>query len=155
MKRVAIISLFLSLTAAAISQNQGNDILGRLGLTEQDLERIELIQRETNRVILPARTEIQLIQADLSYLLSRDEVEMGDVEELLRSSLEYELAIRMAEIKMQIQIRESLGRDAWTKLMQSVGRYRQAGNLAEQITRAPIGSLQRRLLEMIRGMVRN
>ena len=156
-RKAATLVLLLTISMFAIAQDQSStsDLANRLGVSEDDLEIIERFQREKNRIVIPARAQIQVLQADLTHLLTLERTDLSEVESLLRQSLEYELQIRMAEIRLQLSVRDSLGRQKWTRLMQTINRYRESGNMAALIERAPIGSLQRRLLVVMRDMLRN
>jgi len=135
-------------------QNQGTNLLQRLGLSTEEVDAIEEIVRMTNRKILPARTEVEVLQSDLTFLLSQREVDMREVERILRGSLEWELTIRMAQIEMQISVRNSIGVQKWTRLMQTVGTLRNSGNLEQLVDRASTDESTRRLLLILRNMLR-
>jgi len=135
-------------------QNQGTNLLQRLGLSTEEVDAIEEIVRMTNRKILPARAEVEVLQSDLTFLLSQREVDMREVERILRGSLEWELTIRMAQIEMQISVRNSIGVQKWTRLMQTVGTLRNSGNLEQLVDRASTDESTRRLLLILRNMLR-
>jgi hypothetical protein len=116
----------------------------RLDLSEQEVERMGEIFEETEREIREAGLEIDLITAQIRKELFEENVNMREVERLLRQSLEWELKKRMAQIRRQVELREMLGDTKYARLTQAIQRRRmmqmqQERRLREEAERAQRG----------------
>ena len=110
--RKAVFIFLLSLTVVAFAHSQDWDnpeVLQRLGLDEAELDSIRGIFEETEKGIREARLEIDVLRAQLRKLLYVEQVDMREVERLVRQSLEWELKERMAQIRRQVELRKLLG----------------------------------------------
>lgn len=126
MKRVLLI-VVLVLLAVGFSYGQDWDnpeFLERLDLDEQEAERIREIFEETEREIRQARLEIDVLRAQLRKLLFEEQVNMREVERMLRQSLDWELKERMAQIRRQVELRELLGDAEYARMTQAMERRR-------------------------------
>ena len=146
MKRVMLI-VVLGLLAVGFSYGQDWDnpeLLERLDLDEGEVEKIREIFEQTEREIREARLEIDVLRAQLRKLLFEEQVNMREVERLLRQSLDWELKERMAQIQRQIELRQLLGDAKYARLTQAVERRRslqeeQERRLREEKERAERG----------------
>jgi len=113
MKRTALIVVLLAACAgAALAQDWDNpQLLAKAGLSEQEIAEVTAVFDDTEKIIQGARLEIDVLRAQLRKLLFAEEqkVEMREVERLLRSSLEWELKERMAQVRRQVELRRILG----------------------------------------------
>lgn len=126
MKRVLLI-VVLALLAVGLSYGQDWDnpeVLQRLDLDEEEAQRIREIFEETEREIRQARLEIDVLRAQLRKLLFEEQVNMREVERMLRQSLDWELKERMAQIRRQVELRELLGDDKYARMSQAVEKRR-------------------------------
>jgi hypothetical protein len=119
--------LIMGLLAAGFSYAQDWDnpeLLERLDLDEQQVEKIREIFEETEKEIRQARLEIDVLRAQLRKLLFEEQVDMREVERMLRQSLEWELKQRMAQIRRQVELRELLGDAKYARMSQAIEKRR-------------------------------
>jgi hypothetical protein len=134
----------MGLLAVGFSYGQGWDnpeVLERLDLDEQEVEKIREIFEKTEREIREARLEIDVIRAQLRKLLFEAQVDMREVERMLRQSLDWELKERMAQIRRQVELRELLGDAKYARMTQAMEKRRllqqqQERRLREEAERA-------------------
>ena len=126
MKRPLVIILLGLLAVGFVhSQDWENpEVLKRLGLEEEDVEKIREIFEQTEKEIREARIEVDILKAQLRKLLFEEQVNMREVERQLRQSLEWELKERMAHIRRQVQLRELLGDTRYARLAEAVEKSR-------------------------------
>jgi hypothetical protein len=116
---LAIMVLGLLAAGFACGQDwEDPDLFKRLGLEEQQMERIRELFEQTEREIREARVEIDVLKSQLRKELFQEQVQMREVERLLRQSLDWELKERMAQIRRQVELREMLGDAKYARLMQ-------------------------------------
>ncbi len=65
-----------------------------------------------------------MLKAQLRKLLFEEQVNMREVERMLRQSLEWELKERLAQIRRQVELRELLGDAKYARMSQAVERRR-------------------------------
>jgi hypothetical protein len=121
-KRLILICL-LGLIALGFAYGQDWDnpqVLKRLELGEEEMENIRGVFEQTEKEIREARLEIDILKAQLRKLLFQQQVNMREVERLLRDSLEWEMKDRMAQIQRQVQLRTILGDAKYARLMETV-----------------------------------
>ena len=145
MKRLMLF-LMMGLLAVGFSYAQDWDnpeVLERLDLDEQQVEKIREIFEETEKEIRQARLEIDVLRAQLRKLLFEEQVNMREVERMLRQSLEWELKERMAQIRRQVELRELLGDVKYARMSQATEKRRlmqeqQERRLREEAQRSDI-----------------
>ena len=127
MKKKLIITLvFVLLAAFASAQVRPEvEILEKLDIDEQDIEKIQEINTETNDTVQKAQAEVNIIRARIERLLLDADVSLGEVEKLLRSALEWELKIRMAQIERELSIRRTIGDEKWVRLREARRRLKE------------------------------
>ena len=146
MKRLIIFAV-LGLLAAGFSYGQDWDdpeVLDRLDLKEDEVKKVREIFEETEREIREARLEIDVLRAQLRKLLFQEQVNMREVERLLRQSLDWEFKERMAQIRRQVELRELLGDAKYARMTQAAERRQllqrdQERRLREEKERAESG----------------
>ena len=119
MKKILVITMFL-LTINAFGQQIGESLLKRIGVTEENIEIILKINEETQLVIREAQLELNLYKAQLERLLFPIDVELDDVEDVLRKSLEWKLKSEFATIASRVQIRKLIGDEKYKKVLQAL-----------------------------------
>jgi hypothetical protein len=122
-----ILLVVVGLLVAGFSYGQDWDnpeVLERLDLEEEEVEKIREIFERTEREIREARLEIDVLRAQLRKLLFQEQVNMREVERMLRQSLDWELKERLAQIRRQVELRELLGDAKYARLTQVVERRR-------------------------------
>lgn len=122
MRRLVVICLLgLIAVGFAFSQDWDNpQILKRLDLGEEEIANIREVFEKTEMEIREARLEIDILKAQLRKLLFQQQVNMREVERLLRDSLEWEMKERMAQIQRQVQLRTLLGDTKYARLTETV-----------------------------------
>lgn len=138
MERLILICL-LALTALGFVYSQDWDnpqVLKRLELGEEEIASIRGVFEQTDKEIREARLEIDILKAQLRKLLFQKQVDMREVERLLRDSLEWEMKERMAQIQRQVQLRTILGDAKYARLMDTVEARRRSQEESERTLRA-------------------
>jgi hypothetical protein len=100
------------------------EVLKKFGLDDQEIERIMQIQAEADRTIGEARVELNLLKAQLEKLLFDVNVEMREVEKLLRDSMEWKIKAELAEIRRRVELRKIFGEERWPKFLRALRRWR-------------------------------
>jgi hypothetical protein len=111
-------------------------VLKRLELGEEEIENIREVFEQTDKEIREARLEIDILKAQLRKLLFQQQVNMREVERLLRESLEWEMNERMAQIRRQVQLRTLLGDAKYARLTEMVETRRRLQEENERASRA-------------------
>jgi hypothetical protein len=122
-----MVALMMGLLAVGFSYTQDWDnpeVLKRLDLNEQEVQKIREIFEETEKEIRQAHLEIDVLRAQLRKLLFEDQVNMREVEGMLRQSLEWELKERMAQIRRHVELRELLGDAKYARMSQTIEKRR-------------------------------
>ena len=133
MKKIAISMIILITVAGMVfSQDIGRNtflqeeynykVLKRLGFTDGEIKGLVRIQQESQQVIINAKAEMDIYKAELKKLLLSPDVNMRDVEKILRKSMEWELKIRMVQIKRQVNSRKLVGERKWVQLVRYLQR---------------------------------
>ena len=111
--------LLLVGAGAALGYGQALDnpkIVERLQLTPAEVTRLEEIRERIERTVREARLEIRVLQASIKRLLFDPQVDLKEVEGLLRRAMEWELKLRMAQVTGQVEARRLLGDERWGRL---------------------------------------
>jgi Spy/CpxP family protein refolding chaperone len=120
----AVLLLALAAGAAFAQTDEDRRVWQRLGLSEEQTGQVREIFERTDKVVREARAEIDVLKAELRRLLLREPVDMEQVEKRLRSSLEWEYRLRLAQIRRQVDLRKVLGDETYARLMQAVRERR-------------------------------
>jgi hypothetical protein len=161
MKR--LIGIILSLMCAAltvVAQENSRETTQMNKEERQKLAEITLRTEEETRV---ARAELEIIQAQLKRLLLSADADLGKIERLLSSALEWELQVRLAEIRRELQIRQAIGDRRWAQYVRAKEAQRAAASrtlieeqtdrLYAQLTRLT-GEKREDVAERIRAAIR-
>ena len=134
MRKICAISLLLVMGIVLSAQNNQqvfNQALQRLGLSSEEIELAVQIEQDANRTKREAGLELNLLKAQLEKELFQTDVDMQQVEKLLRTSLEWKMKAELAEIARRVELRKLLGEDRWEKLLLAL-KNRRAQLDAEQ-----------------------
>jgi len=120
MKRAFCAVILLIIGACIYGQNMPdaalmNQLADRIGLSEEETERVMNIFQDTESVMQEANLELNIFKAQLARLLFSSDVDMREVEELLKSSYEWQLRRQLAQIRRQVEIRKILGEERWVQ----------------------------------------
>ena len=126
MRRKIVAALLLALAAGAAFAQTDEDrrLWQKLGLSEEQIAQASAVFERTEKVVREARAEIDVLKAELRRQLLRDQVDMAQVEKQLRSSLEWEYRLRLAQITRQVDLRRLLGDETYARLMQAIRERR-------------------------------
>jgi len=128
-----IIPLFLFIfSAVAYGEIAGDtQVFGDLGCTEEEINQIITIQDETENVIRESRIELNLYKAQLEKLLFPTDVNMKEVEKILRASLEWKMKSELADIRRRVEIRKILGERRWERFLKTLRARKQKSKFQE------------------------
>jgi hypothetical protein len=127
MKRI-IISLILLLAVMPILVSQPWDRVGalkKLGVTEEQIKKIIEIDKEGENQKHQAQVELNLLRAQLEKVLFSVDVDMKEVEKLLRGAMDWRVKIELAEIRKRVETRKIVGETVWQELMRIQEQKRQ------------------------------
>jgi Spy/CpxP family protein refolding chaperone len=133
MRRKIVVVLLLALAAGAAFAQADEDrrTWQRLGLSEEQIGQVREIFQRTDKAVREARAELDVLKAELRRLLLREPVDMEQVEKQLRSSLEWEYRLRLAQIRRQVDLRKVLGDETYARLMQAIRERRHRGRAGD------------------------
>ena len=120
MKKAFFIACLILLSAFLHAQNLPDinimsRVAERIGLTETETEQLLDIYTRNENGIREAQLELDIYRAQLARLLYPADVDMREVEALLRKSYEWQLKRQLAQIRRQVEIRKLLGEDRWVQ----------------------------------------
>jgi Spy/CpxP family protein refolding chaperone len=129
MKRIPVTALFLLFGAGLAFSLDGIEapLLERLGIPQEDIERIEEIRYDAQKTVRAAQAELEIYRARLKKLLLDAQADLREVEALLREAMSWELKIRLTQIEQELQIRRLLGEENWDKLVRALRARKQRG----------------------------
>jgi len=110
-----------------------NNALSALNLSEQDETRIDRIQQSYLEAIKLPQAELAVIRASLTREMVRSSPSIAEIERILRSGIDYEVQLRMAEIRRELAMRELLGDQRWTRFKQLARLIQERGGDQEQL----------------------
>jgi len=124
---VAALVLFAALASAAAQATTAQGLPGPVGgdirwsvrqlnLSPAEIKSIEDIANRQADGLAAAASEMRIIQAKLERLLLDKDPDMDAIRQLVKSSLDWELQIRMARIERAIDLRKLLGPERWAIL---------------------------------------
>jgi hypothetical protein len=118
MKRVIVIAGILALAASLAGAQEAvtNQLVRRIGLTEQQAEKFVAIYADSAEELAKARAEIAVQKALLQKLLLDVDANEREVERILRQAMEAELQVRMIQIRRELASRKLIGDRRWRQL---------------------------------------
>jgi len=127
MKRVVAFCIVIVVVSMAVwAQNFPEEaLLKRLDIEEAEYDKILEINRSTQMTAQAAAAEQKILQARLEKLMLNPDPDMGEIEALLRESLEWKLKMELAHIKRSIEIRKILGEDQWLRFLRLRKEFQQ------------------------------
>jgi hypothetical protein len=127
MKKLIATVALLVVAASVFSQSLYSDrILRNLGLSEDQIEKITEAEREAAESVRILRAELAIKKAELARILLDQSPNMRAVERNLRETADIEVRIRMNEIERELAIRDIVGAERWSRIVQAVRERRQA-----------------------------
>ena len=135
MKRLTVLFI-MTILAGGLVAAQAPDytqLLKRLELSEEDTEWFLEFQTGIDNKKREAQIELNIVKAQLEKLLFPVDVDMREVEKLMRTSIEWRLQLELAEIRWRVEVRRKLGEETYTKLLRII----QTARLATQKNASP------------------
>ncbi len=128
MKKIIIVVLLTCfLAAAGFTQDFNNpQVIEKLGLTQEQVTQLTLIHDEAEEIIREAKLDIDIQKAELKKLLFESNVDLRQVERKLKSILDLEYKVRLAEITREVKARKLIGDKEWARLTQMIRIRREA-----------------------------
>ena len=163
MKRIALAVLLTLVAGLAAAQTiYSQRLLETLGLAEEEIEQIVELERRTQLELRRHEADLEIRKAELARLLLDEDPNMRQVERNLRETAAVEVEIRLLEIERELAIREVVGTERWTRIVQAIRARRAAdareragdGASSEQI-RERLAALQRELAERQQALQRS
>ena len=130
MKR-AFLSVIMMILAVLIHGQNVPDatvmaqLAARVGLSEDETRSVMNIYSQTESVIEEANLELNIYKAQLARLLFTVDVDIREVESLLKKSYEWQLKRQLAQIRRQVEIRRILGEERWAQYSRLVRNMQQ------------------------------
>lgn len=168
----ALVAMALALSGVGLHAQEAASEDTGVKLSKAEKDQIEAIAARTQQETRLAQAELEIVKAQLNRLLISPDADMKEVERLLRQGLEWELKIRMAQIRRETETRRIVGDRKWADLISDTSarvleRKRQAimqkaeeriGNLARQIAEWKVDKVareevQRRLTTQLRQLM--
>ena len=95
-------------------------------MTQQQVEQLESIYEEAQKTIREAQLDSDIERAQLKKLLFQSNVDLRQVERRLKSILDLEYKLRLAEITREVKARRVIGDKKWAQLTQMIRNRREA-----------------------------
>ena len=126
-KTIIAVLLTCFLAAAGFTQDFNNpQIMEKLGLTQEQVTQLTRIHEEAEKIIRAAQLDIDIERAQLKKLLFQSNVDLRQVERRLKSILDLEYKLRLAEITREVKARKVIGDKEWARLTQMIRIRREA-----------------------------
>ncbi len=132
---VLIFSLIIAGTVTAFEEKE-RAFLKEMGLTDQEITELIEINDNTQKTVQQAQAEINILRAQLEKHLISDQPNIKTAEKLLRSAMEWELKIRLAHIKRELDTRRLLGDKKWAELTRAI-KVRAARRRQQALSKEP------------------
>ena len=126
-KILIVVLLTFFLAAAGFAQDFNNpQVMEKLGLTQEQVTQLTRIHEEAQKIIRAAQLDINIERAQLKKLLFESNVDLRQVERRLKSILDLEYKLRLAEITREVKVRKVIGDKKWAQLTQMIRARREA-----------------------------
>ena len=155
MKRILVTAiLILSVSLLHAQAGSAERLLQSLGLTEDEIEQVIEVERESAVRIQRLRADLDVQKAALARLLLDESPTMRLVERNLRASADIEVQIRLVEIERELRIRRIVGTDRWTRIVQAQRVRREAQARSQAVEESKLAETVRdRLIALNRAIV--
>lgn len=159
MKRNAIRTLLviaLLLVAGLVSaQPRPNErVWSAIGLSEEEIEAVAEIEREAANELRLYQADLEIKKAELARLLLESSPNMRQVERNLEETAELEVSVRLAEINRELAIRDLVGEERWSAIIQTMRTRRGPQQEGAQALMEGIAGLQQEFAARQRAILR-
>ncbi len=129
MKRFIVAAILLAFAGAAAFSQEVKDrqFWQNLGLSDSQIDQATAIYDRTQKDVREARVELDVLKAELRRALYQGATDMTQVEKLLRSSMDWEYKLRLAQISRQVELRKLLGDRLYARLLEAIHEHRRGG----------------------------
>ena len=87
-----------------------------LGLTEDQIEKLQEIRRETEKKIIPVKSEIDLLRLELEEVLGSDSFSESKANGIINRIADKSAEIQKIRMKQMVAKREILTKEQWIKM---------------------------------------
>ena len=112
------ITVIAAMVCGALSVG-AQDTRQTVQLSKDERQEVTEITGRIEEATRVARAELEIIQAQLSRLLLSADADLRKVRTLLKTALDWELEVRLAEIQRELEIRKLLGDRRWTQYLRT------------------------------------
>lgn len=113
-KRLCLMIFFISMCFSLFSFPF--DKLKEAGLTDEQIKKVQEIYFKYDKIKREAKAELGILKAKIQKELLAENVNMVEVEKLLKESLNWKLKIEMSNIQKRIELKKLLGEENLQKL---------------------------------------
>jgi ATP-dependent Lon protease len=117
MKKAVLGSLLLLFGLSLSAQDDFRELFRGIELSSQEQVSIRQVILETQEVISRAQVEMNYFKAQVERLLFEQDVQLSEVEAVMRQSLEWRLKSQMAQIRRRVELRRLLGDERWAQVI--------------------------------------
>ena len=162
-RRIGMVAALVMTATVLTAQSAFSErTLQALGLNSEEIRQVRVIHQNTDTAIRRLEADLAVKKAELARILMDESPNMRQVERNLRESAAIEVDIRLAEIRREIAVRDSLGTDRWARMVRMLQTLRTtqqevAGEIGTEMSRrmrdlhATIDQKQRALAELMQN----
>lgn len=92
--------------------------LERLRFSEEEIAGVTAIQEAYYESRLLPAAELEVLRAQMQREMLSDEPSLREIENLIREGLDYEVDLRMSEIRREFEMQDLLGARRWAQMKQ-------------------------------------
>ena len=126
MKRIIIAAVFLAAAVSLFAQEYDQKLLKNQGLTDDQITKLTAIQNQGREEIQKARADANVLKARLTQLLVGSNVDMSQVEKVVKEAADLDVKIKLAQIRQEIAVRKLLGDATWNRLTKALRQKKEA-----------------------------
>lgn len=118
MKKILIpFILFLGIHLLSAQDDSFQQLLRNPQIEQETREQIVALIQDTEMAIKEANVELNYYKAQLERLLFQKDPDMDEVEQILKSSLEWRLQVELSRIKQRVELRKLLGDNLYSEFL--------------------------------------
>lgn len=118
MKKILLLFvIFFVITNLSAMKMLSDNELKNIGLSDPEIAKIKEIYGKYDKEKKLAIAELNIYKAKIEKELLAENVNITEIEKLLRESHEWKIKAEMAEIKIRVETKKLLGEDKWQKMV--------------------------------------